>query len=245
LSNIVKRDVIVMLLSLTKEEPVAVGDLRAAIRVTSEKLELFLNDLVSEGVISRKDDLLEADRRQRLTLAVKAVRYGADFRRVCRALGWLEFEEMVSYVFEENGYKVLRRFRFQAEGRRWEIDVLAMQRPLIVCVECKHWTRGLSETAAKKMVDTHLEKVNVFSEQTIGKDEKLGLRGWNKCVVVPVGMSLIPAPIKQYRQMPIVSILELPGFLNEFNGYLDCMAKFTMELPGIKSSPYQTGLRRG
>jgi Holliday junction resolvase-like predicted endonuclease len=218
------------------------GDIQAAVRVTSEKLELFLNGLVSEGIILRKDDLLEADRKQRLILAVKAVQYGADFRRVCRALGWLEFEEMVSYVFEENGYRVLRRFRFQAEGRRWEIDVLAMQRPLVVCVECKHWTRGLSESAARKMVDTHLEKIHVFSEEIIGKAEELGLKGWDRSVVIPVGMSLLPAPMRLYRQMPIVSILELPSFLNEFEGYLDCLAKFTLELPGMKLSPYQTSL---
>jgi len=244
LSSVLKREILVSLLSLTSGEPAAVGNLRAVVRVTGEVLNEFLDQLSFEGLITQRGGLIEASQRQRLDMAVRAVQLGADFQRVCRALGWLEFEEMVSYVFEENGYDVSRRFRFTAENRRWEIDVLATRRPLIVCCECKHWARGLGNATAKKTVETHLEKIRVFSENIVETTAMQSLKNWRRVVVVPMIMSLMPTPIKLFEQVPIVSILALPNFLGKFDGYLENLAKYTVELPSPKPSPSQTVLRR-
>jgi len=243
LSSVLKREILVALLSLTSGEPAAIGNLRAAVRVTSEVLNEFLDQLSFEGLIKQGGGLIEASQRQRLDMAVRAVQLGADFQRVCRALGWLEFEEMVSYVFEENGYEVSRRFRFTAEKRRWEIDVLATRRPLVVCCECKHWARGLGDAAAKKTVETHLEKVHVFSEKIVGTHKMEALKRWSEAVIVPMTMSLMPTPVRLFKKVPIVSILELPSFLSNLEGYLENLAKFTVELPPPKSSPSQRVLR--
>jgi len=245
LASVVEREILVALLGMTRGEPVDEGSLHAAVRVTGEVLEHILGQLSFADLISRRHGLIEASQRQRLSIAVRAVQQGADFERVCRALGWLEFEEMVSYVFEENGYRVLRRFRFKAEGRRWEIDVLAIRNPLVVCGECKHWTKGLGNAAAKKTVETHLEKARVFSESIVETAEEIGLRRWRLAVVVPIALSLMPAPMRLYRQVPIVSVLELPSFLSELEGHLDRLTKFTVELPPPKPRPSQTVLRRG
>ena len=243
LSSVVKRDILVALLGLTNGEPAARGNLRAVVRVTGEVLDRFLDQLGSEGLLTQRGDLIEASQRQRLDIAVRAVQLGADFERVCRALGWLEFEEMTSYVFEENGYKVFRRFRFTAEERRWEIDVLAIRRPLIVCCECKHWTKGLGNAAAKKTVETHLEKTRVFSERIVETSGRLGLMSWRRAVVVPMAMSLMPAPMRFHKQVPIVSVLELPSFLGNLDGHLDGLTKFTVALPPQKPRASQTVLK--
>lgn len=242
LVSVVKREILVALLGLTSGEPTAEEDLRAAVRVTGEVLGEFLKQLSLEGLITRRGRLIEASQRQRLNMAVRAVQLGADFERVCRALGWLEFEEMVSYVFEENDYRVLRRFRFMAEERRWEIDVLAIRPPLVVCSECKHWTKGLGNAAAKKTVETHLEKTRVFSENIIKTAGKLGLSR-EQAVVVPIALSLMPAPMRLYKNVPIVSVLELPSFLSELGGHLDHLTSFTVEIPTTKPKPSQTVLR--
>ena len=244
LVSVVKREILIALLDLTRGEPVAKGNLRASVRVTGEVLDQFLDQLSFDGLITQRSGLLEASQKQRLDMAVRAIQLGADFERVCRALGWLEFEEMVSYVFEENGYKVIRRFRFKAEERRWEIDVLAIRHPLLICGECKHWAKGLGNAAAKKIVETHLEKTRVFSESIVKIAGEIGLRSWRRATIIPVALSLMPAPMRLYMQVPVVHVLELPSFLSELGGHLDRLIKFTVELPPSKPRPSQTVLRR-
>lgn len=245
MSTVAEREFLVALLDLTRGETVARGNLRAAVRVTGAALDLFLRRLSLDDLISERGGLIEASPRQRLGIAVRAVQLGADFERVCRALGWLEFEEMAAHVFEENGYRVRRRFRFNAEGRRWEVDVLARRRPLVICTECKHWSRGMGNSAARKIVEAHLEKVRVFSESLVSLADSLGLRGWGQAVVVPLIMSLSSAPMRFHGGVPVVSVLELPSFLSEFEGRLDRLVHFTVELPPPGPRPFQTFLRLG
>ncbi|GAF88043.1 unnamed protein product, partial [marine sediment metagenome] len=122
-----QRDILIALLEKTMNRTTSRAELREAVRVTDEALSLFLDQLTVEKLLEEGGDLVKASLSQRLEIAVRAIKAGADFERVSRSLGWLEFEEMVAYTFEENGYDVSRRFRFQAEGRRWEIDVLAVK----------------------------------------------------------------------------------------------------------------------
>lgn len=226
-----RRDLLIALLEKTRKEPVDRDELRAAVRVTDEVYDQFLDQLTSESLIEDNGALLEASLSQRMELATRAVKAGTDFERVGRALGWLEFEEMVAYVFEENGYRVSKRFRFTADGRRWEIDVLALRRPLIVCAECKHWSRGLGNMTARRIAETHMEKVRVLSENVGNLKSRLRLEGWKKATVVPIALSLQPARNKIYRRIPVVSIFELPDFISEFEGQMEWLAKFPVVLP--------------
>ncbi len=212
--------------------------------MTEEALGHLLDDLTDEELVRENKGFIEASPGQRLEIAVRAIKTGADLERVSRALGWLEFEEMVAYALEENGYAVSRRFRFQAEGRRWEIDVLAAKRPLVVCAECKHWSRGLGNSTARKIVETHLEKVSVLSENSVKVVKRLGLRDWNRAVFVPVAMSLTPARERIYRRIPVVSVFELPSFLGEFEGQLDWLASFPVDLPPPRPRLTQTVLKK-
>ena len=242
--TVLERETLVALLEQTRGEPKDRSALRGLFRVTDDAFEDFLDRLVSEELIEEKDGFIRASLEQRLNLAVRAIKEGADFERVSRALGWLEFEEMVAHTFEENGYSVSRRFRFQAEGRRWEIDVLAARRPLVVCAECKHWSKGLGNLTARRIVEGHLEKVQVLSENASKVAERLKLRDWERAVFVPMVLSLQPARNRIYRRIPVVSVFELPSFLSEFEGQMDWLASFPVELPPPKPRFTQTVLRR-
>jgi hypothetical protein len=238
-----QRDILIALLERTKDRATSLAELREAVRVTDEGLSQFLDQLAMDNLVGEEGDLVKASLSQRLEIAVRAIKAGADFERVCRSLGWLEFEEMVAYTFEENGYDVSRRFRFQAEGRRWEIDVLAVRGPLVVCAECKHWASGLGNMTARRIVETHLEKVRVLSENAAEVAERIKLNG-GRVFFVPLTLSLQPAREKIYRRIPVVSVFELPSFLNEFEGQMDWLASFPVDLPPKRPQPRQTVLRR-
>ena len=240
----VEREVLLALLEKTRDEPSTREELMEAIRITGDALDSFLASLLRNGAIGSEGEKITADLSQRLGLAVRAVRSGADFERVSKALGWLEFEEMAAYTFEENGFRVSRRFRFQAEGRRWEIDVLARRRPLVICAECKHWSKGLGNLTARRIVETHLEKVKVLSENASRLMKRLDVEGWGEAVFVPVTLSLQPARNRIYRRIPVVSVFELPNFLSEFEGQMEWLAKFSVEIPPQKPRPRQMRLKK-
>jgi len=90
-----EREILVALLNLTREGSSDRSKLQEAARVTEEAIGLLLDDLMGEELVGESEGLLEASPGQRLGIAVRAVRAGADLERVSRALGWLEFEEMV------------------------------------------------------------------------------------------------------------------------------------------------------
>ena len=239
-----QRDILVALLETTKEGPTDYEGLREAVRVTDEAFTAFLDHLIEQGLVGASEEALEATLEQRLEIAIRAVKAGADMERVSKALGWLEFEEMSAYTFEANGYRAKRRFRFNAEGRRWEIDVLATRRPLVVCAECKHWSNGLGNMTARRIVEIHLEKVRVLSENAAILVEKGLLTGWDRAIFVPMTISLQPARNKIYRRIPVVSVFELPSFLSEFQGQMDWLASFPVDLPEAKPRVKQTVLKK-
>lgn len=239
-----EREVLIALLKHTSEGSSPRVKIRGAVRVTDEAFDLLMAKLIEEELAEESGDLLITSSSQRLGIAVRAIRAGADLEKVSRALGWLEFEEMVAYALEENGYVVSRRFRFQARGRRWEIDVLAARKPFVICAECKHWSRGLGDTTARKIVEAHLEKVRVLSDNAVKVVKRMGLSEWERAVFVPVALSLTPARNRIYRRIPVVSIFELPSFISEFEGQMGWLASLTVELPPLRSRLLQTALRR-
>lgn len=237
------RNVLKAILNGTQTGQVDVGKLNDALNVSNEALGEALAQLSEEGLVTVRGDSLELSRDNRLGLAVKAIELGADFQTVSQSLGWLEFEELAAYVFEMNGYGVLRRFRFQADGRRWEMDVLALRRPYIVCAECKHWTKGIGNSTARGIIETHIEKTEVFSRRLPELSKRIKAQGWGTATVVPIALTLSPTDMSIYRRVPSVSILALPSFLDEFGGQLERLIHHVVELPTYRSRPTQTRLR--
>ncbi len=237
------RQVVKAILDKTQSGEASLHEVRESVKVTSEAFDQTLEAMALEGTITLDGDAVRLSTEQRVRLAVKAVELGADFQTVSNSLGWLEFEELAAHVFEENGFAVLRRYRFQADGRRWEMDVLACRYPYIVCAECKHYTRGMGNSTARNIIETHLEKTEVFARNLPGQAKKIGVHRWRDAVVVPITLTLSPTAMKIYRRMPSVSVLALTSFLASFEGYMERMSHFRVELPEWRPKPRQTRLR--
>lgn len=239
------RNLLLAMLERTSNKKATSREIQESARLTSEAYESIVGSLEKEGLLHISGDLVEVSPSQRLGLSVRAIELGADFERVSRSLGWLEFEEMAAHVFEENGFKVLRRFRFNAEGRRWEIDVLASRIPHIISAECKRWEHGIGDSQAREIVETHLEKTEVFSQHVGRLARRIGVNRWEKAVLIPMALTLSPTRMQMYRRVPSVSILALPTFISEFSGQMERLAHFEVELPPWKPRPTQTKLRTG
>lgn len=228
-----ERRLLIGLLKAMKDGPVSRDAIREDLHITSEVLESFLSAMAEGGLISLEGDVIHASLNQKIRLAVKAVETGADLEHVGQVLTWLEFEEMTAKVFEENGFKTRPRFRFKAEGRFWEIDVLAYRRPLIACAECKHWLKGLGDSIVK-VIETHRVKTEVFSGNLESLSDRIGLRDWDRGVILPMAITLTRSSKGIYEGVPVVSIIELPSFLNDVGGYLNELVHFNIDLQPSK-----------
>ncbi len=238
------RALIMRLLNLTNGDAIEVEKLRGSLKMTAETFDRLVVQLKEAGLVTVEAGSVELSLDQRLGLAMRAVEVGADFEAVSRSLGWLEFEELSAMVFEENGFRVLRRFRFNADGRRWELDLLAERAPYLVCGECKHWSNGIGNKTARRIIEAHLEKVEVFSRHLMELRKRSGLEKWVRALVVPMALTLSSTPMEIYRRVPSVSVLTLPRFLNEFDGQLERLAHFRVELPLPEAKPKQTVLKK-
>jgi len=237
------RALAMQLLRLTSTEGVMLPELRGAVRMTTETFDSIVDALRDEGLVDVSNGTVTLSLQQRLSLAARALETGADFESVSRCLGWLEFEELSATVFEANGFSVRRRFRFQAEGRRWEIDILASRAPYLVCGECKHYGRGMGNSTARGIVEGHLAKVEVLSHSLQNIRERMGIGKWTGATVIPMMLTMSATPLEVYRRVPAVSVLALPGFLGEFDGQLDRLAHFRVELPPPQKKLKQMKLR--
>lgn len=226
----IERAVLLSVLNLTREGPTSITLLMRRSRVPESILREFLEKLHYEGLIQLSGNRVEASSTQRIRIAVRAVLLGGDLERVSQGLGWMEFENFVALAFQENGYAVSRHLRFRSHGRQWEVDLLALQRPLIVLVECKHWRHGFTHSIVRKTVKEHLAKARAFTEALPGL-RRVNILGWSHATVVPALVSLTQSPFKFYEAVPIVPVLQLPSFIYDLPAYVSHIYHLRVEVP--------------
>jgi Holliday junction resolvase-like predicted endonuclease len=221
-----ERDILISILKLTISGPIAeeivARDANVPVQVTHELLKEFRD----AELIKWQNKVIEASSNQRAKIAIHAIKSGADFERVCRVLEWIEFENLAATAFEANNFDVRRRFRFKWAQRRWEIDVLGCREPLIACVDCKHWTHGWRESAIRKAAEAQALRTKVLAEALSPLRKKIGLVQWRQATLIPVVLSLVPGPLKFYKKVPIVPILQIQNFLNELPAHITALTHF-------------------
>ena len=244
MNNSTARLLLQLILERTKEGSAVSDEVKEGLIITEDAFKGILGNLKEDGLINWDGSQIQASLEQRIELSVRAIQLGADFEKISNSLGWKEFEELVARVFRENGYNTKSRYRFQAEGRRWEIDVLATSYPYIVCAECKHYTTGMGNRTARTIIETHIEKTEVMSEHIGELAKNIGVQQWKDAILVPITLTLKPTKMSFYRRVPSVSVFMLPSFLSEFPGYMERMTYFNVDIPMFAPKPKQLKLRR-
>jgi len=220
----VYRRVILTILERRSDE-IAVKELHNACFLPTEIINETLKDLQREGLLFLEASKVKVSLEQKIKLALEAVKYGADIERVCRFVGWREFERIVTSAFSLNGYDVKRNFRFSCGKRRWEIDVLAVKKQTIVSADCKRWRR-LSRSAVVEAVEKQVQRTKALKDALENLKDKLGLQETSKIAVVPLVISLYPAPMKFHDFVPVVPILQLASFLSELPANIHSLKHF-------------------
>jgi len=215
----VEINLIISILKLTKNSSVSNEILKKDARVPSQIVEKLLEKLQNDDFVYLRKSFVDADNIQRLRLAVYAIELGADFEHICSFLGWKEFEGMAAVILERNGYSVEKNLWFRYSGKRWEIDVAGYKKPIILCVDCKHWHHGMHPSALKKVAEAQRKRTMALAESLPALVGKFEFASWEKAKIVPAVLSLVPERFKFYGEVPIIPVLQFNDFINQLPAY--------------------------
>jgi Holliday junction resolvase-like predicted endonuclease len=223
----VERSLIVSLLKLTNKSSVLTEDLQKDSRMPITTSRNLLSKLQNEGLIYLKQDCIEVDSAMRLKLAVKAASLGSDVEHISNLLCWQEFEEIAAFALKKFGYAVAKNVRFKQVGRKWEIDVVGCKKPLVLCVDCKHWQHAIASSALRRIVESQIERTRAFSDSLPNIALHLECTRWNHAKFIPAILSLMPSAFKFYNEVPVVPILQMQDFLNQMPMYIESIKFFS------------------
>jgi Holliday junction resolvase-like predicted endonuclease len=224
---VVELNLLISLLKLTKSGSALFEDVKFDARIPAGVMETLLQRLQSQDMVYLRGDVVEVDARGRLGLAVKAVSLGGDVERVSSLLCWQEFEEMAATALRSNGYVVAKNLRFTHAGRRWEIDVVGCRKPLVVCIDCKHYHHGVSPSVMQKIVESQKQRARALSDTLPSVKIKLDCVCWGKAKFVPGVLSLLPVRSKFFEGVPVVPVLQLQDFLSQLPLQVNSLTYFS------------------
>ena len=169
-----------------------------------ELLQIFLQNGI--GVLD--ENIVEFQNSDRIKASIFAIRNGATIEDVSEFLSWQNFEELVSRVLDENGFIVQKNLILTKP--RMEIDVVGVKLGISILIDCKHWKR-MTQSALNDIVDKQVERVKRYVEKT------------ESTSAIPVIVTLHQEKVNFVNQVPIVPVMHLSSFLDDFYGNLDKM----------------------
>ena len=169
-----------------------------------ELLQIFLQNGI--GVLD--ENIVDFQNSDRIKASIFAIRNGATIEDVSEFLSWQNFEELVSRVLDENGFIVQKNLILTKP--RMEIDVVGVKLGISILIDCKHWKR-MTQSALNDIVNKQVERVKRYVEKT------------ESTSAIPVIVTLHQEKVNFVNQVPIVPVMQLSSFLDEFYGNLDKM----------------------
>lgn len=216
----VERNLIISVLKLTKETSASTKNIKEDAKLPIETTINLLEKLQSEDLLNLTGDIVEVSIDDRLKMAVKAVSLGADIQHISDLLCWQEFEEIAVMALRNNGFAVYKNVRFKHGGRKWEIDAVGCKRPLVVCIDCKHWARAISPSVLGKVADAQADRAKALADALPSVKLKFECTKWQNAQFVPAILSLVQGKFKFYDDIPIVPVLQLQDFLCQLPAYM-------------------------
>ena len=168
----------------------------------------LLYTLVQNGIGVWNDDLVVFNiPNDRIQTALFAINLGSTVEDVSEFLTWRDFESMTGIILEENNFEVIKNLIMIKP--RMEIDVIGKKMEIALLIDCKHW-KNMSKSALDEIVKKQIERVKRFV-----LDERISS--------LPVIVTLHQEQIQFVDNVPIVPIMKLSSFLDEFVGNLDSL----------------------
>ena len=191
------------------EGGVSVVDFSIVTELDEISAKELLYTLVQNGIGTWNDDLVDFDiPNDRLQSALFAIKLGATVEDVSEYLTWQDFESITGLILQEKDFDVTKNLILTKP--RMEIDVVGIKMDIALLIDCKHW-KTMNKSALDEIVKKQVKRVKRYVA-----DENMS--------ALPVIVTLHQEEIQFVENVPIVPIMKLSSFLDEFVGNLDSLA---------------------
>ena len=219
LSN--ERNLIISLLKLTSKNSTLTKHIKNDTNLPIETIYTLLEKLQYVDDLLKVDgEMIKVSVNDRLKLAVKAASLGADIEHVSSLLCWQEFEELTAIALHNNNFVVYKNVRFKTTTRKWEIDIVGCKQPIVLCIDCKHWSHTITPTTLNKIATTQAERTKALTETLPNPKLQLECTKWKHAQFIPTILSLTQNNTKYHNNTPIVPILQLQNYLTQLPAYI-------------------------
>jgi Holliday junction resolvase-like predicted endonuclease len=176
-------------------------------------------------------NMLKRDTKSRLSfpgyakvqVAIRALQLGEPERPILNALTWQEFEEFVANVLTFHEFQVLHRFRFSTQ-RRFEIDIIAGRKPILLCIDCKQFGVRLGKASVlRKASEEQLVRTQALANHFARFQIDLGCLDWQEPLFIPMLVTMLQEDIQFHGGIPIVPAAYMNTFLLQFEKELDSL----------------------
>ena len=183
-------------------------DFSAASEMDEFSSKELLSIFIHNGIGKLDDNIVNFQSSDRVHASIFAIQNGASIEDVSEFLSWQNFEELVFLILEENGFQVQKNLILTKP--RMEIDVVGLKIGIAVLIDCKHWKK-MTQSALNDIAQKQIVRVRNYVAKT------------ESTLAIPVIVTLHQEKIDFVKQVPVVPILQLSSFLDEFYGNLDKM----------------------
>lgn len=143
---------------------------------------------------------------ERILTAMALVKTGATPESIASLMSWGEFEAFCAGILRASGYSVKSNIVITKPRR--QIDILAETPEFALCVDCKHWGKGLGPSELERIASEQVERTRIYKEKRAVK-----------LPILPVIVTLLDAPARLALGVPVVPIFALRDFLSSVSRF--------------------------
>ncbi|MCS7105842.1 MAG: restriction endonuclease [Candidatus Aenigmarchaeota archaeon] len=137
-----------------------------------------------------------------------------------KILDWKNFEKIVQEIFEVNGFRVKKNFRFKTE-KNYEIDLIAVKENFNFSVDCKRLGKGRYKKSeilkAVRKQEERTKELKKFLERNLIARESLKIKSKNFYSLI---VTLFEEEVVKEGKTLVVPVCKLNSFLNEVENYV-------------------------
>ena len=160
-----------------------------------------------------------------------------DITSLANLLDYDGFEALTQLILSESGYYTLKNYRFtdksyfksKTKQSKYEIDVVGIDKNIILLIDCKQWKRKDSYSAMNKAANLQFRRAIALEKNNEILSELIqSLVGIKKSQKIKPPLSLIPVMVTlesnwikiNENSVPMVSIHRFNSFLQELHNNL-------------------------
>jgi len=139
----------------------------------------------------------------RIKASLLALQLGCDIHECSKVLSWKDFENFTSELLTMFEYTT--RVNIVLSKPRAQLDVVGIKKDFAITIDCKHWKQSNKTT------------LTIFAEKQIRRTMLWLQREKKITKAIPLIITLDNVFFKLINGVPIVPVLKLKSFLNDFD----------------------------